>query len=118
MSNPLPAVSVPLKTLQNMRDEMVQKRGIVSSFIKHFASEIEISDWEDSMMPDLIVSYSSYMQVVEYLDKKFSDERNYGESGGIMFVEQELLLLTEVLKLAEVSGNKLKVQHNISLEVH
>ena len=59
-------------------EEMVQKREIAISFIKHFASEVEVGDWDSSQMPDLIMAYSSYEQIVEYLDKKFS--RNASQS--------------------------------------
>ena len=117
MSKSLPAVAVPMATLENMFEEMVQKREIAISFIKHFASEVEVGDWDSSQMPDLIMAYSSYEQIGEYLDKKFSDLTHHSDNG-ILFVEQELKLLSQVIKLSEECTKRLSMCYNISLEVH
>jgi len=117
MSQSVPAVSIPTVTLENMEAEMIQKREMTISFIKHFASTVAIADWRESQMPDLILAYSSYEQVIEYLDKKFTDEHSHSE-GGILFAEQELLLLTQVLQMIESATSRLSAIHNVSLEVH
>lgn len=117
MSKSVPAVAIPIKTIESMWEEMVQRREVVSCFIKHYAPKIEIGDWETSQMPELILAYGSYAQLLDYLDKKLSDQ-NSMSGEGILFAEQELLLLTEAVRLADTCKNTLKVKFNISLEVH
>ena len=113
-------MAFPTKEIKRILEENGASKGIAASYIKFYASEIELADWETSQMPHLTDIYSYSHQLCDFLDRKINEpteaeltaSENYGVEN-IIFTVDEIMMLTGVVKAIERSRSILKTNYNI-----
>tara|TARA_R100000008_G_scaffold38224_1_gene21787 strand:- start:51 stop:434 length:384 start_codon:yes stop_codon:yes gene_type:complete len=123
--NPKSVVAFPAKEIKRILEDNSSSKGIAASYIKFYAPEVELDEWEGSQMPFLTDVYSYCHQLCDFLDRKLNDPteaelavaEQHG-TGNVMFTIDEIMMLTGVVKAIEKSRSILKMNYNISFEVH
>ena len=126
-TNPPKIVAFPVNQLIKLSEELELAVSLSKTMIKWYAEKTNLEDWDHSAVPMLIEVYSTGQKVVGFIEQKVNEptpeEQLVAEAMGmgidsIPFMENELLLISQSIKLIDETKQTLKMKHGISYEVH
>ena len=120
-------ISFPVEKLLSILEEVSTLESLGRSLLKWYVTETELQSWDASPVPLLIDTVASTAKVRDFIDDKLynptPEEQLIAASMGIKddclpFSEQEVMMVSSALTMLEQNKQMLKLQHNVSFEVH
>ena len=114
-----PLLAFPVEEIRKLLLEVQTAKSMAASYIKFYAPDVELINWDNSQMPTLTDVFSYSHQMVEFLTAKLTILEEMEEPiEAVPFAPEEVMMLTGVIKAIEKSKMTLKLKFNVSFEVH